>query len=92
MLCCCDDRRNVSHQPQHESYPNTNYLLDDIRHGTGYGVLGTPDADCSDKGATVSSVTNALQLAGVSTNAIRFFDGLEIWTNGALSTASTRTE
>ena len=62
-------------------YGNTNYVLDDIRHGTGYGGPGV-DRDFSDFGATVSSATNGVLAAGVPQSAILFFDGLETLTNG----------
>ncbi len=62
-------------------YGNTNYVLDDIRHGTGY--TGPPtDYDWSGLGWMVSDATNALLAAGVAPSAILFFDGLETLTNG----------
>jgi hypothetical protein len=62
-------------------YSNTNYVLDDIRHGTGYGIPGA-DLDYTVFGGTVSAATNALLAASVPQNAIHFFDGLETLTNG----------
>ena len=53
-------------------YGNTNYVLDGIRHGTGY-----PKDDFSSSGFVVASVTNALLAQGTSPLAIRFSDGLE---------------
>jgi alpha-tubulin suppressor-like RCC1 family protein len=62
-------------------YGNTNYVLDDIRHGTGY--TGPPiDYDWTSSGWRVSDATNALLAAGVSPAAILFFDGLETLSNG----------
>ena len=62
-------------------YGNTNYVLDDIRHGTGY--TGPPsDFDWTTWGWRVSDATNALLAAGASAAAILFFDGLETITNG----------
>jgi hypothetical protein len=59
-------------------YGNTNYVLDDVRHGTGYGLpYNQTDSDFSNNGDKVWSVTNALAAAGVAQSAIRFYDGLE---------------
>jgi alpha-tubulin suppressor-like RCC1 family protein len=54
-------------------YTNTNYLLDDIRHGPGYSFY----EDRSSNGYVVSFITNALLAAGVPAGAIWFTDGLE---------------
>jgi hypothetical protein len=62
-------------------YGDTNYLLDDIRHGHGYNP-GVNDSDFSSEGYIVSSATNGLLAAGVAPQAILFFDGLETITNG----------
>ncbi len=59
------------------AYGNTNYVLDGIRHGTGY-VGGE---NFSGDGYVVSSATNGLLASGVSANAILFSDGLEIISN-----------
>jgi len=65
------------------SYGNTNYVLDGIRFGGGYtnGVLDQSRQNFSAFATVVSSATNGLSNAGVSTNAILFFDGVEIYTN-----------
>ncbi len=67
-----------------DGYGNTNYIFDNIRHGTGYGIPGY-DANYS-ASTVISSATNGLIAAGVETSAIRFFDGLEtLSTNGVPS-------
>lgn len=64
---------------------NINYVLDGIRHGGNYtnGVLeeGFPRFLDPISATTVSSATNGLLNAGVPTNSILFFDGLDIYTN-----------
>jgi hypothetical protein len=60
------------------NYGNTNYVLDNIRHGTGYGIIGvTGDEDYSPYGYLVSTVTNNLLQNGVSSSAIKYLDGLD---------------
>jgi hypothetical protein len=59
-------------------YANTNYVLDDIRHGAGY----PPGEDFSSFGGIALSATNGLLPAGVPQSAILYFDGLETKTNG----------
>lgn len=59
-------------------YKNTNYVLDDIRHG---GLLPYQE-DYSGDGSVVSSATNGLLASDASSNAILFYDGLEIFSNG----------
>ena len=62
-------------------YGNTNFVLDDIRHGTGYdGANG--DLDYSDFGDRVWAATNALLTAGIPQSAILFYDGIETIVNG----------
>jgi hypothetical protein len=65
-------------------YWNTNFVLDDIRHGTGY-VRTNGDLDYSDYGSVVWGVTNALLAAGVPQSAIFFYNGIETITNGVTS-------
>jgi hypothetical protein len=62
-------------------YGNTNFVLDDIRHGTGYGYPN-PDDDFSINGDLVWAVTNALLAAGVLQPAISFYDGIETLSTG----------
>jgi len=62
-------------------YGNTNYVLDNIRHGYGY-VVGTFSNGYAANGAVISSVTSALLTVGVQTGSIHYFDGLENLTNG----------
>ena len=57
-------------------YGNTNYALDNVRHGSGY-----PD-DETGGGATVSTATNGLLANGVLPGAIIYYDGVETRTNG----------
>ncbi len=52
-------------------YPNTNYLLDDIRHGTGY-VCPPLDCDYSPNGDKIYSATSALLAAGVRASVLTF--------------------
>ena len=60
-----------------DGYGNTNYVLDDIRHGG-----PSPQyEDYSGDGSIVSSATNSLLAAGVSQSAILFYDGLVISNN-----------
>lgn len=65
-------------------YGNTNYVLDGIRHGTGYSCA-PPCGECdySADGAVVGSATNGLLAAGVPQSAILFSDGIE--TCGAMN-------
>jgi hypothetical protein len=63
-------------------YGNTNFMLDDIRHGTGYAPFHD---DFSENGSTISSATNALLAAGVAPGAILFSDGIETYSNGVAS-------
>jgi len=60
-------------------YGNTNYVLDDVRHGTGYGPTysNLTDSDFSSGGDTVWLATNGLITAGVQSAAMLFYDGLE---------------
>ena len=63
---------------------NINYVLDGIRHGGGYtnGVIDKRFPDYSLTGSgVVSAATNGLLNAGVPTNAILFYDGVETYTN-----------
>ena len=64
-------------------YGNTNYVLDGIRHGGAYtnGVFDPSFPNFSSRSYVVSSATNGLLSAGVPTNSILFFDGLDIYTN-----------
>jgi alpha-tubulin suppressor-like RCC1 family protein len=65
------------------AYGNTNYCIDNARHGLGFGfVNGTPygDGDFTDFGLTVSNAITGLIANGVSSNAIIYNDGLD--TNG----------
>ncbi len=64
------------------AYGNTNYVLDGIRHGTGYGPPTNIDFNFTDGGVYVSRATNGLLAAGVPPSAILFSDGLETITNG----------
>jgi hypothetical protein len=57
-------------------YDNTNYVLDGIRHGGPFPCF----EDYSGAGNVVSTVTNALLAAGVSSTSIAFSDGIEICT------------
>ena len=61
-------------------YANTNYLLDDIRHGEGYGPVysNRTDVDYSSYGSVVWSATNGLYAAGVPSSAIVFSNGTEL--------------
>lgn len=58
-------------------YSNTNYVLDNVRHGTGYGLSNTLDQDFSTSGGVIASATNGLLAAGVASNAIIYNDGLD---------------
>ena len=58
-------------------YADTNFVLDNIRHGAGLG----PD-DYSGAGYFVYSSTNGLLASGVPTNNILFYDGTETFSNG----------
>jgi hypothetical protein len=58
-------------------YGNTNFVLDDIRNG---GPSPTYE-NFSGSGSIVSSATNSLLAAGISPNAILFYDGLVISNN-----------
>src|SRR6266446_8777666 len=60
-------------------YGNTNYVLDDVRHGTGYGgaYSNTTDLDHTSDGASVWAATNGLIAAGVPSAATLLYDGLE---------------
>ena len=62
-------------------YGNTNFVLDGIRHGTGYGGTNS-DNDYSGSGDLVWAVTNSLLAAGVPQSAISFYDGIETISNG----------
>jgi hypothetical protein len=57
-------------------YGNTNYLLDGIRHGTGYNPSYSGDS------IVVARAANGLANSGVPLQAIRYYDGLETITNG----------
>jgi hypothetical protein len=60
------------------NYGNTNYVLDNIRHGTGYGIIGlTGDVNYSPYGYVISTATNSLLQSGVSPSAIIYLDGLD---------------
>ena len=63
------------------AYGNTNFVLDDIRHGAGYYITNG-DWDYSLFGYVVSDATNALLAAGVPQASILFYDGTETLTNG----------
>lgn len=62
-------------------YGNTNFVLDDIRNGGPIILPSLPYEDFSGSGSVVSSATNSLLAAGVSPNAILFYDGLVISNN-----------
>jgi len=57
-------------------YGNTNYVIDNVRHGAGF-----PD-DYDYCWWFGTQATNGLALSGVSSNAVLFTDGIEIFTNG----------
>lgn len=60
-------------------YGNTNYVLDNIRHGTGYGIFGlTGDANYSPYGNVLSNTTNSLLQSGVPPSGIQYLDGLDV--------------
>ena len=61
-------------------YANTNFVLDDIRHGPEYGYPN-PDKNYSGNGDKVWVATNALLAAGVAQSAIFFYDGIETLSN-----------
>ncbi len=62
-------------------YANTNFVLDDLRHGAGYNPA-INDGNYSGSGSVIWSATNGLRSAGVPPAAIRFYDGIETITNG----------
>ena len=55
-------------------YGNTNYVLDNVRTGTGYGIYGS---DYTTDGYLVSSATNNLIADGVPPSSILYNDGLD---------------
>ena len=56
-------------------YGNINYILDNARHGTGYGD------DFTGNGSTIYLATNGLITSGVSPSAIVYNDGFDIISN-----------
>ena len=67
------------------NYWNTNYILDNARHGLGFGKInGTNygDGDFTDSGNVVSNAISGLQANGVTPGAIIYNDGLD--TNGVV--------
>ena len=65
------------------NYGNTNYVVDNARHGLGYGYYnGTNygDGDFPDSGYVVSNAISGLTASGVSSGAIVYNNGLD--TNG----------
>jgi hypothetical protein len=60
-------------------YGNTNYILDNARHGPGY-ARPYGDGDFSGSGSIVSNAISGLTASGVSPSAIIYNDGLD--TNG----------
>ena len=72
------------------NYGNTNYVLDNARHGAGY-AYPYGDGDFTTAGSTVSNALTGLTANGVSINAIIYNDGLD--TNGVAGyTASNATQ
>jgi hypothetical protein len=65
--------------PDHSLYSSTNFLVDDVRHGTGY--TNDPISGLSSL-TTVAEATNGLIASGVSPLAITYATGREIITNG----------
>jgi hypothetical protein len=61
-------------------YENTNYVIDNVRHGTGYGLTNPPteDNDYTGSGSTVSNAIIGLTTSGVSSSAIIYLDGLDV--------------
>jgi hypothetical protein len=59
-------------------YANTNYVVDGIRHGTGY----LNNENFSHAGVVVSRATNGLIASSVPAIAILYADGVETLTNG----------
>ena len=65
------------------NYGNTNYVIDNARHGLGYGYVGGTnygDGDFTIYGSYVSNAITGLTASGVSPSAIIYNDGLD--TNG----------
>ena len=63
------------------TYGNANYVLDNVRHGTGYGPPDEWDGDYSLDGSLISKATNGLLQNGISSSSIQYLDGLERITN-----------
>ena len=67
-------------------YANTNYILDGVRTGTGYGPPPFYNGDYSGNGYIVSNAITGLTASGVPSSAINFNDGLDtvttVITNG----------
>ena len=61
-------------------YGNTNFVVDNVRHGPGYGTP-PPAEDYSIYGSTVSNAITGIQESGVPGLQITYRDGIE--TNGA---------